>query len=112
MTRLGFTENVVAILVLLLVIGMTWLLLRRRLAQTVASRQRKRADRGKVQCYNVETFAEGVDAQRCKNKAGWVTPHGYYCDEHWEKNSLREGTRVRWANALAWKLMAGDAWTT
>lgn len=112
MTGLGFTGNIVVILVLLLVIGMTWLLLRHRLAQTAASSQRKRADRGKVKCYAVEHFVGSIDMQRCKNKAGWVTPHGYFCDDHWEKNSLRDGTRVRWANKLAWKRMEGDAWTT
>ena len=105
MTGLGVTGNIVAILVLLLVIGMTWVLLRNRLEQTASSHQRRRADKGKVKCYQIEFFVGSIDDQRCKNKAGWVTPQGYFCDEHWEINSKRDTATgsIRWANELAWK---------
>lgn len=109
MTGMGIT-----VLVLLLVIGITCFALRDRLGQQAATWQRNRADKGKVRCYNVETFVGSIDEQRCKNKAGWVTPHGYFCDDHWEINSRRDETgRVRWANKLSWKRMEHtDVWTT
>lgn len=106
---MGYTGDILAIGVLLLVIGMTWLLLRRRMASASQRHQRNRADKGKVKCY--ERLYNGVDSDRCKSKAGWVTPNGYFCDEHWEKNSRRAGSKVRWATKLAWKRTEADAWT-
>lgn len=115
MTGLGITGDIVAILVLLLVIGMAWLLLRRRFGDQAAAWQRKRADKGKVACY--EHLFDGVGGIRCTKKAGWVTPHGYFCDDHWEINSQvrREGGgygRVRWAHQLNWHKKGTDVWTT
>lgn len=110
MTGLGFTGDILAILVLLLVIGIAWLLLRNRLTQSVATRRRHRADKGKVACYH----GNAGGATKCKNKAGWVTPHGYFCDDHWEIHSKRKTAagHVRWANKLAWKRMETTTWTT
>jgi hypothetical protein len=118
MTGLGFTDNIVVILVLLLVIGMTWLLLRRRVGQAASTLQRKRADKGKVKCYHNQSGSLGFeDWERCRNKAGWVTPHGYFCDEHQERNSrvvLTNGSKSRthWAHQLNWRKKGTDVWTT
>lgn len=106
MTGMGIT-----VLVLLLVIGIVCFALRDRLGDQKAAWKRKRADKGKVKCYHCH--AGGV--LRCKNKAGWVTPRGYFCDEHWEINSKRNSAhgKIRWANKLAWKRMEKtDVWTT
>lgn len=116
MTGLGFTGNLVAILVLLLVIGMTWLLLRRRVGQAASTLQRKRADKGKVKCYH-RISGVPADWDRCTNKAGWVTPSGYFCDEHQERHSLVElanggMSRTRWAHQLDWRKEGTDVWTT
>jgi hypothetical protein len=116
MTGLGFTGNIVAILVLLLVIGIAWLLLRRRLGEWATAHQRKRADKGKVKCYDFAEY-DGLEAVHCKKKATWVTPHGYFCDDHWEINSLDKlsnggKSRVRWAHQLAWTKKETDVWTT
>lgn len=117
MTGLGITGNIVAILVLLLVIGMTWLLLRRRVRQTASTLQRKRADKGKVKCYHVDKGRTTWDGEeRCKNKAGWVTPQGYFCDDHWEvraRLTLADGStsRVRWAHQLIWRKKGTGVWT-
>lgn len=111
MTGLGITGNIVAILVLLLVIGMAHILLRHRFDDQRVTWQRRRADKGKVKCYH----GNAGGTSKCKNKAGWVTPHGYYCDEHWEINSTRTAVvgKVRWANKLAWKRTEQtDVWTT
>lgn len=118
MTGMGITGNIVAILVLLLVIGMTWLVLRRRAGDQAVTWQRKRADKGKVKCYNVDVGKTTWDGEeRCKNKAGWVTPEGYFCDDHWEVHSrveLRSGARSRthWAHQLVWRKEGTDVWTT
>jgi len=117
MTGLGITGDIVAILVLLLVIGMTWLLLRRRVGDQRASWERKRADKGKVKCYYSEVQGGSNKTIKCNNKAGWVTPHGYFCDEHWEISArllLADGStsRVRWAHQLNWRKKGTDVWTT
>ena len=117
MTGLGITGDIVAILVLLLVIGMTWLLLRRRVGQSASTLQRKRADKGKVKCYHIERSVWSPDEEACKNKAGWVTPSGYFCDDHWEVHSrvtLTSGaeSRARWAHQLVWRQKGTDVWTT
>jgi len=127
MTGLGITIGIAAVLVLLLVIGMTWLALRNRLGDQAASWQRKRADKGKVKCYYREKIPLAEDSNgkarvvfetpQCKNKAGWVTPRGYFCEEHWEINArllLADGSqsRVRWAHQLVWRKKGTDVWTT
>jgi hypothetical protein len=114
MTGLGFTGNIVAILVLLLVIGMTWLVLRSRLAQSAVSRRRKRADKGKVRCQHHWVGLTEYGDEHCKSKARWVTPHGYFCDEHWEIHSTRTTAhgKVRWAHKLVWAQKGTDVWTT
>jgi len=118
MTGLGFTGNLVAILVLLLVIGMTWLLLRHRIGQSASAHRRRRADKGKVQCQTVVDYDDRWRREiHCKNKAGWVTPQGYFCDDHWEPRSLlrlKNGSisRVRWAHQLNWRKKGTDVWTT
>lgn len=104
MTGMGITGNLVAILVLLLVIGGTWLALRSRLGETANTVRRRRADKGKVRCQHRESVVGGAFLS-CKTKAGWETTNGYFCDAHQEINSLRAGTRVRWANKLAWRRM-------
>lgn len=109
MTGMGFTGYLVTILVLLLVIGVTLLVLRSRLGESAATRRRRRADRGKVRCQHGETTADNGLIYVCKNKAGWETTNGYFCDSHQEINSLRKGTRVRWANPLAWRRMGNGA---
>ena len=109
MTRLSDTGDIIAMWVLLLVIAIAWLLLRRRLDESAATRRRKRADKGKVKCYHSEVEGGSGKTIKCKNKAGWVTPRGYFCDEHWEINSKRDSDygRIRWSNQLAWKRNGG-----
>lgn len=117
MTGLGFTGDIVAIMVLLLVIGITWFALRSRLGDAAASLWRKLADKGKIKCRHPSYGGDGT-YKLCKNKAGWVTPNGYFCDDHWEINSRRKTAdgsrgRVRWAHKLAWKRLEKlDVWTT
>jgi uncharacterized membrane protein YcjF (UPF0283 family) len=58
------------------VVAYFWLVLREHFSLWRLKRTRRRADEGKVKC----------QSDKCKRIATSVTPHGYFCDEHWGEN--------------------------
>lgn len=70
-----------ALIILSVVLALVWFVgvLRRAIPQWRATRKHRRAHAGKVQC-------ESREGDKCQRVAIKVTPHGYFCSEHWLQN--------------------------
>jgi len=69
-----------------------WVISYERVALWRLKRTRRRADEGKLKC----------QTEKCKRIATTVTPHGYFCDDHWGENH-RQFTKhghVSWMHPL------------
>jgi hypothetical protein len=69
------------------------------LDQALSNRERRRADAGKVKCYE----------EKCTKISTRVTPNGYYCDDHFGANSKKhtEFGSWSWAHKLNHTLKGG-----